>query len=56
LAKVGMKIFKKWTNNEITHFGITREEQLPSLWIKIFKRKETSGHKTAMKILEETKK
>jgi hypothetical protein len=53
---MGMKISKEWANNESTHFGITREQQLTSLWTKIFKHKESSGDKTAMKILEEAKK
>jgi hypothetical protein len=51
-----MKISKEWANNEITHFGITREQQLTSLRTKIFKHKESSSHKTAMRILEEAKK
>jgi hypothetical protein len=55
-AKMGIKISKEWANSEITHFGITREQQLTSLRTKIFKHKESSGHKTAMKILEEAKK
>jgi hypothetical protein len=55
-AKMGMKISKEWANKEITHFGITREQQLTSLRTKIFKHKESSGHEIAMKILEEAKK
>jgi hypothetical protein len=55
-AKMGMKISNEWANNEISHFGITREQQLTSLRTKIFKHKESSGHKTAIKILEEAKK
>jgi hypothetical protein len=55
-AKMGMKISKEWANNEITHFGITREQQVTSLRTKIFKHRESSGHKTAMKMLEEAKK
>jgi hypothetical protein len=38
-AKMGMKILKEWASNEITHFGVTREQQLTSLWTKIFKHK-----------------
>jgi hypothetical protein len=51
-----MKILKECVNNEITHFGITLEQQLTSLRTKIFKHKESSSHKTAIKILEEAKK
>jgi hypothetical protein len=54
--KMGMKISKEWANNEITHFGITREQQLTSLRTKIFKHKGSSGHETAVKILVEAKK
>jgi hypothetical protein len=46
-AKMGTKISKEWANNEITHFGITREQQLTFLRTKIFKHKESSGYKTA---------
>jgi hypothetical protein len=38
-AKMGMKISKEWANNEITHFGITREPQLTFLRTKLFKHK-----------------
>jgi hypothetical protein len=55
-AKMGMKISKEWANNEIIHFGITREQQLTSSRTRIFEHKECSGHKTAMKTLEEAKK
>jgi hypothetical protein len=55
-AKMGMKISKEWANNEITHFGVTLEQQLTSLRTKIFKHKESSGHKADMDIMEESKK
>jgi hypothetical protein len=39
-ARMGMKISKEWANNEITHFGITQEQQLTSLRVKIFRQKK----------------
>jgi hypothetical protein len=51
-----MKISKEWANNEIAHFGITREQQVTSSRAKIFKHKDICDHKTAMKIMEEAKK
>jgi hypothetical protein len=36
---MGMKISKEWANNQITHFGIMREQQVTSLRTKFLNTK-----------------
>lgn len=55
-AKMGMNICKEWANNEVTHSGKDRSQQLASLRKKIFKHKESAAHKAAVKIVAESNK
>ena len=53
---MGMKISKKWANNEITYCGKDRKQQLSSLRKKIFRHRESAAHKSALEIVAESKK
>jgi hypothetical protein len=47
---------KLWANNEVTHYGKNRFQQLSSLRKKMFEHKESAGHKAAVKLLAEAEK
>jgi hypothetical protein len=54
--KTGMRVAKEWANNEVTHYGKNRSQQLSSLQKKMFEHKESGGYKAALKLLAEAEK
>jgi hypothetical protein len=51
-----MRVAKEWANNEVTHYGKNRSQQLSSLRKKMFEHKESAAYKAALKLLAEAEK
>jgi hypothetical protein len=54
--KPGIRVAKEWANNKVKHYSKNRSQKIIVFEKKMLEHKESSSHKTALKLLAETKK